>query len=104
MPRLALAAWTVALAVIGLLVAAVVPDLGSSSMHMHGTADVIARGGSRTPFEPLLGSYLLTAWQLDAVALAVLVVVAALYLTGVARVGEDDQERERECPPPPTVD
>ena len=88
MPRLAIAAWTVALAVIGLLVAAVVPDLGSSSMHMHGTADVIARGGSRTPFEPLLGSNLLTAWQLDAVALAVLVVVAALYLTGVARVGE----------------
>ena len=48
-------------------------------MHMH----AFTRAGG-DPVGPLLGSHLLTKWQLDAVAVAVLVLVAAAYLTGVA--------------------
>jgi putative copper resistance protein D len=38
------------------------------------------------PAGPLLGSHLLTKWQLDAVAVAVIVLAAAAYLTGVVLV------------------
>jgi len=75
------AAWTLAVAVLVVLAVAVWSHLsgGSSGMHMH----AFTRAGGN-PFGPLLGSHLVTKWQLDAVSLAVLVVAAALYLTGVA--------------------
>jgi putative copper resistance protein D len=87
LPRLAITAWTIAAAVFVALIVAVAHYLssGSGSMHM-GAAHVLTRGGSRSPLQPLFGSALLTAWQLDAIALAVLVLAAAAYLTGVALV------------------
>ncbi len=54
-------------------------------MHAHGSAEALARAGG-DPLGPLLGATLLTSWQLDAVAVALLVLSAAVYLTGVAMV------------------
>jgi putative copper resistance protein D len=81
LPRLALAAWAIAAVVVVVLVAAVWAHLasGSPAMHMH----ALTRVGA-DPVGTLLGSHLLTKWQLDAVAVTVLVLVAAMYLTGVA--------------------
>ena len=87
---MAVVAWTVAVLVIAGLIAAVAHYLseGTSSAHaMHGmqmsTAEALTRG-TGLPARELLGSRLFTAWQLDSVALAVLIVIAALYVTGVA--------------------
>jgi len=85
LPRLAVAAWVVAGALVVALVAAVVHYLTQGSgAHMHmGSADALTRGGGSTPTQPL-SDRLVTAWQLDAIAVAVLVIAAAAYLTGVA--------------------
>ena len=95
LPRLALAAWALAAAIVVALVTAVVHYLTSdSSGHMHmGSAEALTRGGAGTPTEPLSGARLITAWQLDAVAVAVLVVVAAAYVTGVALVAARTDRR-----------
>jgi cytochrome c oxidase assembly factor CtaG len=90
LPRLALAAWILAGAAVlgvGLAVWHYFDSgaTGGHAMHMS-TADALTRGGARDPLTPLFGSALLTAWQLDAVAVAVLVLAAATYLTGVALV------------------
>jgi putative copper resistance protein D len=88
LPRLALAAWTLAAAIVVALVVAVVHyltgDSGAGHMHM-GSAEALTRGGGGTPTQPLFDR-LFTAWQLDAIAVAVLVIAAAAYLTGVASV------------------
>jgi putative copper resistance protein D len=95
LPRLAVAAWAIAAAtVVGLAFAVwhyLDPGSAASGMPgMHGahmaTADALTRGGSRSPLAPLFGSALFTAWQLDAIAVAVLVLASATYLTGVALV------------------
>jgi putative copper resistance protein D len=92
LPRLAIAAWTIAAAVCAALAVGVwhyVTESGSTGMggmHM-GSAEALTRGGADTPATPLHGSTIVTAWQLDAVAVAVLVLAAAAYLTGVALVG-----------------
>jgi putative copper resistance protein D len=88
LPRLALAAWLIAVAVLAVLAVAVWHYLDSpAGGHMHmGSADALTRAASSSPLTPLFGSALLTAWQLDAVAVAVLVLAAAAYLTGVALV------------------
>jgi len=82
-------AWVVATAIVAVLVIAVWHFLTSvdtgSVMHMHPrAADALTRGGAGTPSQPLHGTRLVTAWQLDAIAVAVLAVAAAGYLTGVA--------------------
>jgi putative copper resistance protein D len=89
---LVLLTWTIALAALAALGVAVAHYLstGSSSgmsgmAGMHGTAHALARAGS-DPAGPLLGSALFTKWQLNALALAVLVLVAAWYLTAAALV------------------
>jgi len=51
-------------------------------------AEAITRGAG-LPAGDLLGPRLFTAWQLDSVAVAVLVVLAAVYLTGVALLLDD---------------
>lgn len=87
-PRLAVAAWTLAIAALVGLGFAVSHYLsGNSGGHVHGgsTLDALTRGGAGTPTEPLR-SVLFTAWHLDATAVAVLVLAAAVYLTGVALV------------------
>jgi putative membrane protein len=97
LPRLAVAAWATAGAIVVALALAVWHYLtedhsptGMDGMNMPGmhmsSADALTRGGSTGPLHPLLGSPLVTAWQLDAIAVAVLVLAAAAYLTGVALV------------------
>jgi cytochrome c oxidase assembly factor CtaG len=87
-------AWSVAAVVVAILTVAVIHYLrrgspapgaagphGMAAMTMSGP-DAIVRAGS-SPIRPLLGSALLTAWQLNAVAVALLVIAAAAYLTGI---------------------
>jgi cytochrome c oxidase assembly factor CtaG len=91
-PRLAVAAWALAAAIVAGLVGAVWPHLASMSTsggphagHSHGAAESLARAGGN-PLGPLLGANLLTAWQLDSLAVAAVVLAGASYLTGVALV------------------
>ena len=86
--------WTITVAALAALGVAVAHYLntsnGSSSgmaamPGMHGTVHALARAGG-DPAGPLLGSALVTKWQLNALALAVLVLVAAWYLTAAALV------------------
>jgi cytochrome c oxidase assembly factor CtaG len=89
--RLIVLTWALAAAVVTGLGAAVWRYLaggsaGMAGMHGHGAAQALTRAGG-DPLGPLLGGALLTAWQLDAVALAALVIIGAAYLTGVALVG-----------------
>ncbi|MGH8959783.1 MAG: cytochrome c oxidase assembly protein [Jatrophihabitantaceae bacterium] len=94
LPRLAVATWAVAVAAFVVLGVAVAHYLsasgGAHGMHDMGagglsTADALSRAGG-DPTGGLLGQALLTSWQLNAVALAVVVLVAAWYLTAVALV------------------
>ena len=95
LPRMAVAAWSTAAAVLVVLGVAVAHYLGARSaghaqmtgMHDHGAA-LIRAGGS--PLGPLFGSALIRSWQLDAIAVAALVLLGAAYLTGVALVGVRD--------------
>ena len=81
-----------AVTILVVLGVAVAHFLASTGGHAHGmagmsgTADAFSRGGATSGSEPLFGSRLFTAWQLDAVAVAVLVLLAALYLTATALV------------------
>jgi cytochrome c oxidase assembly factor CtaG len=97
LPRLAVAAWAIAAAgLVGLALAVwhyldVDSGSGMSGMAgmagMHdGAAHALTRGGTTSPLTPLFGSALFTAWQLDSIAVAVLILVAATYLTAVALV------------------
>ncbi|MBN9618651.1 MAG: cytochrome c oxidase assembly protein [Actinobacteria bacterium] len=96
LPRLALLAWVVALATLAGLGVAVAHYLGDGPSGMHGmpgmagmqhtAADALSRVGGTEPLTPFSGSVLFTAWQLNALALAVIVLLGALYLTGVALV------------------
>jgi putative copper resistance protein D len=84
-------AWLVAAAVIAGLIVAVVHYLGENAGHgamqmQMGSADALTRAGGATPSQPLWGSALFTSWQLDAIAVAAVVLAATLYLTGVALV------------------
>lgn len=81
-PRLALTAWLIATCTLAGLGVAVVRYLHGG----HHAADALARAGGRGPLDALMGASFFTRWQLDAVAVAVLVLVAAAYLTGVALV------------------
>jgi cytochrome c oxidase assembly factor CtaG len=91
LPRPALLAWALAAAAVAGLAAAVAVHLAGMGTdpahpaHEHGAADALSRAGG-APFGPLLGRHLLTSWQLDALALAAVVLAAAAYLTGVALV------------------
>lgn len=87
LPGLLLAAWLLATAVLVLLGIAVNHHLrgGGSGGGMAGMAsmsDSLYRAGS-APDGPLLSSNLFTAWQLDAVADAVLLLLATGYLAGL---------------------
>jgi putative copper resistance protein D len=96
LPRLAVAAWLVAVAIFVALGFAVAHYLSETApgagghgdamagMHEHGATALIRAGGS--PLGPLFGSALIRRWQLDAVAVAVLVLLAAWYVTAVALV------------------
>jgi len=83
LPRLALAAWAVAAVVVAALAVAVAHYLSGASMeHSH----ALIRGGAGEPVHGLVGRPLVTAWQLDAIAVAVVVLAGAVYLTAVALV------------------
>jgi cytochrome c oxidase assembly factor CtaG len=91
-PRLALAAGLLAAAALLALAIAVARYLGSNAGagsttgagHSHAGAALYRAGAE--PARPLFGSALFAVWQLDAVALAVVVLAATWYLTGVALV------------------
>jgi len=88
-PRLALVAWALAVGTLIGLGFAVAHYWRGGGGHDHGAtgaAEALTRGGSGSPLEPLFGAPLLTAWQLDAIAVAVLVLAAAAYLTAAALV------------------
>ncbi|MGN6606828.1 MAG: cytochrome c oxidase assembly protein [Jatrophihabitans sp.] len=94
-PRLVVVAWAVAAALVAGLIVAVVRSLrdtgaGHDMAGMHGmsTADAITRGGAPAIVRPLLSSEFFTAWQFDAPALLVVVVLAALYVSGLARLAD----------------
>ena len=84
--------WVVAALILAGLVVAVVRFLsggGSGGMDM---AAAMSRGSAPTDgLAPLLGSALITAWQLNAAALAVLALLAAWYLGAVARARRQSQ-------------
>ena len=84
-PRLAVAAWAVA-AVVGVALIVAVSHYLSDGGHAGHAGEALTRGGTRGPLTPLFGSALFTAWQLDSLAVALLVLVGAAYLTGVALV------------------
>ncbi len=90
LPRPAVLAWTVAAVVVAVLAVAVWRHLsggpsGMGAMEHAGAAHALTRAGG-DPLGPLLGSSLLTSWQLDAVALTLIVLAAAAYLTATALV------------------
>ena len=88
LPRVVVLAWTIAGLVVAGLVVAVAHYLSPSgattgaAMHMS-MGDAFSRGGAN-PSGDLLGAGLITAWHLDAVAVAVLALLAAAYVTGLA--------------------
>jgi cytochrome c oxidase assembly factor CtaG len=93
-PGLVWTAWLLTAAILAVLTAAVIvhlraPVTDDSMLGMPGmqgsTSRALYRAGG-LPNGSLMSSKLLTAWQLDAVALAVLVLLAAWYLTGVLRI------------------
>lgn len=79
-------AWLVAAGVLIVLAVNVVRHLAAPpSHHMHmGAEQTLFRDGS-APLGQLMSHRLFTAWHLDAVALAVLVVLAAWYVTAIMR-------------------
>jgi putative copper resistance protein D len=100
--RLVLASWIVAAAVLIALAIAVIRFLADSSaggtgasaaMTMPMSGALYHSASDSSLHEPLLGSALITAWQLDAVALAILVVLAAGYLTAVSLASLRSGER-----------
>jgi putative membrane protein len=77
-------AWLVAAAVLVVLAVNVVRHL-TSPHHMHMPAsDTLFRDGA-APLGPLLSHRLVTAWHVDAVALAVIVLLGAWYATALNR-------------------
>jgi cytochrome c oxidase assembly factor CtaG len=92
LPRMVIAAWAGAGLAIAALGVAVTRYLGESPsrgmgsmMDMRGAGAAFTREGSE-PAGALLGSHLLTVWQLDPVALAFLALLGAAYLSGIALV------------------
>jgi putative membrane protein len=93
-PTLLTAAWLLAIAVLVLLGVAVAHHLNSgqpSMAGMHSMSDALYRAGGE-PHGPLLSSRLFTTWQLDAVALAVLVLLATGYLTAAMLANRRTEE------------
>jgi cytochrome c oxidase assembly factor CtaG len=78
-------AWLVAAGVLVVLAVNVVRHLAAPPRHLHHGADAALFRDGDAPLGPLLSHRLFTAWHVDAVALAVLVLVAAWYVTAIAR-------------------
>lgn len=80
-------AWLVAGGVLVLLGVNVVRHLAarSSGHHLHHGADEALFRDGDAPLGPLMSSRLFTAWHVDAVALAVLVVIAAWYVAALVK-------------------
>jgi cytochrome c oxidase assembly factor CtaG len=78
-------AWLVAAGILIVLTVNVVRHLAAGGAHEHPSAALFRAGEART-LRPLLSSAVLTEWQVDAVALALLVLGLACYVTGTALV------------------
>jgi cytochrome c oxidase assembly factor CtaG len=91
--RLVICSWSVAGVVLAVLAIAVIrylaqrDDQGTpASMAMHMSDALYRSDPGRVLHQPLLSSALFTAWQLDAIAVAVLVVAAAWYLSALSLI------------------
>ena len=79
-------AWLAAAAVLVVLAVNVVRHLTArQQMHMHMSADDALFRSGGAPLGPLLSRQLVTAWHVDAVALAVIALLAAWYASGLIR-------------------
>ena len=85
-------AWLVAAGILVVLTVNVVRHLAAGGAHEHPSAALFRAGEART-LRPLLSSAVLTEWQVNAVALALLVLGLAWYVTGTALV----RRRTGEC-------
>jgi cytochrome c oxidase assembly factor CtaG len=85
LPGVVWVAGLLALGVLVVLAVNVVHHLTGPGGH-HPTSTVLFRQGDNSTLGPLLTHRLLTVWQLNAVAVGLLVLAAAWYLTGVALV------------------
>lgn len=93
-PGVVLAAWAVAAVLLAALAVAVIAHLrrggsthaaggmGQMTGMGGGLSEALYRAGGADPHGSLLSSRLITVWQLDAVAVAVLLILGTLYLTG----------------------
>jgi cytochrome c oxidase assembly factor CtaG len=89
--------WVVAFGIILALTMAIVRHLslpggnsghdmaGMAGMNSDGSSAALTRLGSHGTLDQLLGRSLLTKWQLNSVAVAFVVILAAAYLSGVVR-------------------
>jgi cytochrome c oxidase assembly factor CtaG len=93
LPGLVWASWLLTAVLVAGLAAAVLAHLsrgnagtmaGMSSMDSGHLSESFYRVGGGEPSGPLLSRQLFTSWQLDAVAVAILLILAAAYLTGIA--------------------
>ena len=78
-------AWLVAAGVLVLLGVNVVRHLAAASHHMHMSTDETLFRDGNAPLGPLLSHRLVTAWHVDAVALAVIALLGAWYATAIVR-------------------
>jgi cytochrome c oxidase assembly factor CtaG len=93
LPGLAIAAWYLAGLVLTWLAVSVISHLGHASAHAGMDVSVVLyRSGADPLLGPLLSHRLLSTWQLDAVACAVLTIAAAGYVTGWARVHRSGEQ------------
>jgi cytochrome c oxidase assembly factor CtaG len=85
LPGLAIAAWYLAGLVLTWLTVSVISHLSHASHAGMDMSTALYRSGADPVLGPLLSHRLLSTWQLDAVACAVLTIAAAGYVTGWAR-------------------
>lgn len=86
LPGLAWGAWLVACGILVWLTVNVVRHLGAAPGTHMPASDALFRSRGHAITGPLLSHRLITVWQLDAVALAVLVLAAAWYVTNLVRL------------------
>jgi putative copper resistance protein D len=89
LPAPAAVAWGLAVVILAGLAVEVFRYLSApsgSAMYGMSAAQALVRARADEPLRPLLGPALVTAWQLDALAVAATVLLAAWYLTAAALV------------------
>jgi cytochrome c oxidase assembly factor CtaG len=88
LPGLVWLAGIIALGILVVLAVSVVHHLTTpaASGHSHSASTALFRAGAASSLGPLLSSRLVTEWQLNSVAIALVTVAAAWYVTALARL------------------